>query len=138
MGNLRAWRTLLVFMSVTPCLMHDSRSRKGTVFVPKHGKKTCKGTLQAQLRHVFNIAKAHFRHSLGTVLARFRHKYSTLGTFLKIFVTRLAKKNKLGTNYKNQIKHDTVRSIESVSFEPRRKLGKLFKVFFDSPCLLRG
>ena len=41
---LKAWRTLLVYTSVTPCLMHDSRSRKGTVFVPKHGKKTCKGT----------------------------------------------------------------------------------------------
>ena len=40
----RAWRTLLVYTSVTPCLMHDSRSRKGTVFVPKHGKKTCQGT----------------------------------------------------------------------------------------------
>ena len=39
-----AWCTLLVYMSVTPCLTHDSRSRKGTVFVPKHGKKTCKGT----------------------------------------------------------------------------------------------
>ena len=39
-----AWRTLLVYTSVTPCLMHDSRTRKGTVFVPKHGKKTCKGT----------------------------------------------------------------------------------------------
>ena len=75
--GLKAWRTLLVYTSVTPCLMHDSRSRKGTVFVPKHGKKTCKGT-------VLYIAKAHFRHSLGTILARFRHKYSTLGTFLKI------------------------------------------------------
>ena len=41
---LKAWRTLLVYTSVTPCLMYDSRSRKGTVFVPKHGKKTCKGT----------------------------------------------------------------------------------------------
>ena len=39
-----AWRTLLVYTGVTPCLMHDSCSRKGTVFVPKHGKKTCKGT----------------------------------------------------------------------------------------------
>ena len=39
-----AWRTLPVYTSVTPCLTHDSRSRKGTVFVPKHGKKTCKGT----------------------------------------------------------------------------------------------
>ena len=39
-----AWRTLLVYTSVTPCLTHDSRSRKGTVFVPKHAKKTCKGT----------------------------------------------------------------------------------------------
>ena len=39
-----AWRTLLVYTSVKPCLMHDSRSRKGTVIVPKHGKKTCKGT----------------------------------------------------------------------------------------------
>ena len=39
-----AWRTLLVYTSVTPCLMHDSLSRKGTVFVPKHGKKTCQGT----------------------------------------------------------------------------------------------
>ena len=37
----KAWRMLLVYTSVTPCLMHDSRSRKGTVFVPKHGKKTC-------------------------------------------------------------------------------------------------
>ena len=42
--SLWAWRTLQVYTSVTPCLMHDSRSRKGTVFVPKHGKKTCKGT----------------------------------------------------------------------------------------------
>ena len=40
----RAWHTLLVYTSVTLCLMHDSRSRKGTVFVPKHGKKTCQGT----------------------------------------------------------------------------------------------
>ena len=39
-----AWRTLLVYTNVTPCLMHDSRSRKGTVFVPKQGEKTCKGT----------------------------------------------------------------------------------------------
>ena len=76
---------------------HDSRSRKGTVFVSKHGKKHAK----AQIRHTLGTVKAHFRHSLGTVLARFRHKYSTLGTFLKIFVTRLAKKNKLGTNYRN-------------------------------------
>ena len=35
------------------------------------------GTLQAQLRHVLNIAKAHFRHSLGTVLAQFRHCLGT-------------------------------------------------------------
>ena len=40
----RAWRTLLVYTSVTPCFMHNSRSRKSTGFVPKHGKKTCKGT----------------------------------------------------------------------------------------------
>ena len=44
MKNITAWRTLLVYTSVTPCLTHHSRSRRGTVFVPKHGKKTCKGT----------------------------------------------------------------------------------------------
>ena len=44
MKMTKAWCTLLVYTSVTPCLMHDSRSRKGTVFVPKHGKKTCKAT----------------------------------------------------------------------------------------------
>ena len=54
-----AWRTLLVYTSVTPCLMHDSCSRKGTVFVPKHGKK----------KH----AKAQIRHTLGTVKARFKY-----------------------------------------------------------------
>ena len=54
----RAWRTLLVYTSVTACLMHDSRSRKGTVFVPKHGKKH---------------AKAQIRHTLGTVKARFKY-----------------------------------------------------------------
>ena len=63
------------------------------------------GTLWAQLRHVLNIAKAHFRHSLGTILARFRHGLGTniqrWALFFKIFVTRLAKKNKLGMNYKN-------------------------------------
>ena len=42
--KITAWRTLLVYTNVTPCLMHDSRSRKGTVFLPRHGKKTCKGT----------------------------------------------------------------------------------------------
>ena len=91
------WCTLLVYTSVTPYIMHDSRSRKGTGFVPKHGKKHAK----AEIRHTLGTVKAHFRHSLGTVLARFRHKYSTLGTFLKTFVTQLAKKNKLGMNYKN-------------------------------------
>ena len=48
---LAAWRTLLVYRRVKPCLMHNSHSRKGTVFVPKHGKKTCKGTDLAHLRH---------------------------------------------------------------------------------------
>ena len=69
-----------MYTSVTPFLMHDSRSRKGMVFVPKHGKKHAK----AQIRHPLgtvkahlNIAKAHFRHSLGTVLARFRHGLGT-------------------------------------------------------------
>ena len=42
--SYQAWRTLLVYTSITPCLMHNSRGRKGTVFVPKHGKKSCKGT----------------------------------------------------------------------------------------------
>ena len=39
-----AHATGVQYTSVTPCLMHDSRSKKGTVFVPKQGKKTCKGT----------------------------------------------------------------------------------------------
>ena len=69
-GYGMAWHTLLVYTSITPSFMHDSRSRKGTGFVPKHRKKTCKGTdkahwIKAQLGHVSNIAKAHFRHSLG-------------------------------------------------------------------------
>ena len=68
---------LLVYTSVTLCLVHDSRSRKGMVFVQSTGKKNMQrhrlGTLQAQLRHLLNIAKAHFRHSLGTVLAWFGH-----------------------------------------------------------------
>ena len=37
--------------------MHDSRSRKGTVFVPKQEKKH---------------TKAQIRHTLGTVQARFK------------------------------------------------------------------
>ena len=53
-----ASRTLLVYTSVTPCLMHNLCSRKGTVFVLKHGKKH---------------AKAQIRHTLGTFKARFKY-----------------------------------------------------------------
>ena len=53
-----AWRMLLVYTSVTPCLMLDWRSRKGTVFVLKQGKKHAK----AQIRHTLGTAKARFKY----------------------------------------------------------------------------
>ena len=98
-----AWRTLLVYTSVTPCLLPDSRSRQGTVFVPKHGKKTCqrRGTVQTQIINV-----GHFFENLSNPTWKKEQTGNELQKTL-------------------QIKHNTDRSIGSVSFEPRQKSGKL-------------
>lgn len=51
---------------------------------------------QQKTKHIRLLFNTHF-----TDAGHFRHKQLTLGTVLKMFVTWLGKKNKVGTNNKN-------------------------------------
>lgn len=76
--SVKAWRTLLVYTSVTPCLCTNLGFSERHSFHAKAQEKNFQAQIQAHFRHIQGTVKACFTESLGTVQAQFRHN---LGTF---------------------------------------------------------